>query len=92
MTRRMQAHPSEHRVGTMQHYVTREGRTLKMARRRDTAHRLSDELVPPRMPIEPVRFGWHDAIELVASFVVIGLIYLGFIVWVAIASASTVTP
>lgn len=77
-------------MGVMQHYRTRDGRVLKL--RRPRAHTLADELCPPRRPIEPVTGGWREVFEIIAGVLVMGGIYVAFIAWVAIASASTVTP
>jgi hypothetical protein len=86
----MTRHDADQVLGYLQHYSSREGRVLKMRRPRE--HSLADELCPPRKPIEPINGGWRDAFEMVASFVVIGGIYVAFIAWIAIASASQVAP
>lgn len=78
-------------VGVMQHYRYADGsRRLRM--RRPRAHTLSDELVPPRRPVEPVKGGWREFFEVIAGILVLGSLYIGFLAWIAIASASTVTP
>jgi hypothetical protein len=41
------------------------------------AHRYSDELYPPRQPIEPVRFNRRDLIEIVVGVPVLGVLLLG---------------
>lgn len=84
---RMKVHATEVRTGSLQRFHTRRGPELRYVK--SQAHRLSDELVPPRRPIEPVETSW---LELLASFAVIGGIYLAFIVWMAVASVSTVAP
>ena len=80
----------EQKIGHLQRHHSKRGTVIRYHRPR--AHTLSDELVPPRRPIEPVRFGWRDTFNLIASFLVIGGIYVAFLAWLAIAAASQVKP
>jgi hypothetical protein len=51
------------------------------------AHRLTDELYPPRQPIEPVTFDRRDLIEIVVGVPVLGTLLFGipFLLWLAAA-------
>jgi hypothetical protein len=46
-------------------------------------HSLTDELYPPRQPIEPVRFNRRDFIEIVVGVPVLGTLLFGipFLLW-----------
>jgi hypothetical protein len=54
---------------------------------RQMAHRLTDELYPPRQPIEPVTFNRRDLIEIVVGVPVLGVLLFGLplLIWLVAA-------
>jgi hypothetical protein len=52
------------------------------------AHSLTDELYPPRQPIEPIIGGWREVREIVGGFVLLILIGVAFWLWMSIDAAS----
>jgi hypothetical protein len=51
------------------------------------AHSLTDELYPPRQPIEPVTFNRRDLIEIVVGVPALGALLFGipFLIWLVAA-------
>lgn len=72
-------------LGHLQRHRSKDGTVLRFHDRRPRDVRVADELCPP--PQQP-----ESWVNFVVSFLTIGLIYIAFISWFALASASTVAP